>query len=553
MMWGLLRDTFSSAGFMPHGHCYLWKPGLVWLHVGSDAAIGLSYVVISATLLYLVHRVREAIPFNWMVVAFGAFIVTCGVTHFMEIWTLWNPTYWLAGEVKLLTAIASVFTATALPPIVPRVLAVLQAVEVSEQRRIALEAAHDRLMVATQQMAQSEAQTRAVMESSLDGIIIMDASGEVQDYNPAAQRMFGWRPGEIVGKDLLQAILSEDRAALARRPGGLLGKRVELIARRRDQHEFPIELSVVDVETATGTMLSAFVRDVSERKQMEAELRHAQKLEAVGRLAAGVAHEINTPIQFVGDNTRFLGESFAKFHQLLASYRALRDTVEHDAAHGELLQAVSAMEDETDADYLRQEIPRAIDESLEGIGRVSSIVSAMKRFAHPDSGEKTPIDLNEAIRTTLTVARNELKYVADIDLELAPLPPVPCFPGDFNQVLLNLLVNAAHAIGDVVGTSGGRGCITVRTRQEDGHALVMIGDTGGGIPEAIRSRVFEPFFTTKEIGKGTGQGLAIAHSIVVDKHGGEIGFTTEMGRGTTFTIRLPLEDSTPRPAVAPAH
>jgi two-component system, NtrC family, sensor kinase len=209
-----------------------------------------------------------------------------------------------------------------------------------------------------------------------------------------------------------------------------------------------------------------------------------------------------------------------------------------------VLHAVSEMEERTDADYLEQEILRAIGETLDGIDRVATIVSAMKRFAHPDTGEKTLVDLNEAIRTTLTVARNEIKYVADVELELGDLPHVPCFPGDFNQVLLNLLVNSAHAIGDVVGTSGGRGRITIRTARADGAVFLSIGDTGGGIPDAIRSRVFDPFFTTKEVGKGTGQGLAIARSIVVDKHGGELTFMTEMGRGTTFTIRLPLADPT---------
>jgi signal transduction histidine kinase len=192
---------------------------------------------------------------------------------------------------------------------------------------------------------------------------------------------------------------------------------------------------------------------------------------------------------------------------------------------------------------LQKQIPRAIQQSQEGNKRVASIVLAMKQFSHPESAEKTRVDLNAAIASTITVSRNEWKYVADLITEFdAGLSGVNCLPGELNQVILNIIVNAAHAIADVVKDgSEGKGKITVTTRQDGDWAEIRIGDTGTGIPEKVRSRVFDPFFTTKGVGKGTGQGLAIARNVIVDKHGGTLTFETETGKGTTFIIRLPIE------------
>ncbi|MEJ2078686.1 MAG: ATP-binding protein [Acidobacteriota bacterium] len=201
---------------------------------------------------------------------------------------------------------------------------------------------------------------------------------------------------------------------------------------------------------------------------------------------------------------------------------------------------------EADTDYLASEIPQAIEHTLEGVERVAKIVRAMKNFSHPGSEEKTPIDLNKAIENTLTVSRNEWKYHADLVADLDPaLPPVPCLPGELNQVILNLVVNAAHAIADVVGdASGCKGTLAVSTRLDGAWAEIRVEDTGSGIPEHARDRIFDPFFTTKGVGKGTGQGLAISHSVIVDKHGGTIHFETETGGGTSFIVRLPLDEAT---------
>jgi signal transduction histidine kinase len=212
----------------------------------------------------------------------------------------------------------------------------------------------------------------------------------------------------------------------------------------------------------------------------------------------------------------------------------------------DVLQQVAATVERTDAGYLLDEIPKAIEQTLEGVSRVAALVNAMKEFSHPDTKEKIPLDLNHAIGNTITIARNEWKYIADMETEFdGSLPLVPCQPGAFNQVILNLIVNAAHAIA-AANRQGGRekGKISVQTRNCKDWAEIRIQDTGTGIPEKIRNRVFDPFFTTKEIGKGTGQGLAIAHSAVVVQHGGTIHFETEEGKGTTFVVRLPLDGKT---------
>ncbi|MDP3071015.1 MAG: ATP-binding protein [Opitutaceae bacterium] len=287
---------------------------------------------------------------------------------------------------------------------------------------------------------------------------------------------------------------------------------------------------------------TALQTEIADRNKMEIQLRHAQKMESIGQLAAGIAHEINTPTQYIGDNTRFVQESC---RDLLALVGRLAPLTAPDAAPPDAAWLAQFREQvaRADLDYLAVEMPKAIAQSLDGVARVAKIVRAMKEFSHPGTAEKTPIDLNHAIDSTLTVATTEWKYVADLVTEFdASLPPVSCLPGEFNQVILNLVVNACHAITDVVGAGGtSKGTITISTRRDGEWVEVRVRDSGTGIPEPARARIFDPFFTTKGVGKGTGQGLAIAHAVIVEKHGGTIHFETEMGQGTTFIIRIPLQ------------
>jgi signal transduction histidine kinase len=286
--------------------------------------------------------------------------------------------------------------------------------------------------------------------------------------------------------------------------------------------------------------------DVTEQRRLENDLAQAQKLESVGRLAAGVAHEINTPVQFVSDSVHFVREAMDDLAEIVDKYRNLRAaTLNGSASAPDVVAAAKAAEeaeDDADLDYILENAPVALDRAREGLGRVAAIVRSMKEFAHPDRKEMATADINQAIRSTLVIASNEYKYVAEVETGFDPeLPRVNCYAGEVNQVVLNLIVNAAHAIGDVVKEQGGgKGKIRVATRVVGECVEIAISDTGKGIPPEVRSRIFDPFFTTKEVGKGTGQGLAIARTVVVDKHGGTLHFDTEVGKGTTFYIRLPI-------------
>ncbi|ODT58708.1 hypothetical protein ABS71_18635, partial [bacterium SCN 62-11] len=266
------------------------------------------------------------------------------------------------------------------------------------------------------------------------------------------------------------------------------------------------------------------------QESIQAELARAQRLESIGHLAAGIAHEINTPIQFVGDNTRFVRDSFEELDRLL------------DDLERRLGEPVRSALEEGDYPFLQKEIPLSIDQSLDGLGRVAEIVRSLKAFSHPGGQDKSQADLNEMVRTTVTLARNEWRYVAEVQLELEDsLPRTPCYASDLNQVLLNLLVNAAHAIHDKLGTDpASKGVIGIQTRCHNDCVEILVRDSGVGMNSTIRERIFDPFFTTKEVGRGTGQGLSIAYDIVVNKHGGRLLCESEPGQGTCFIVALPM-------------
>jgi signal transduction histidine kinase len=309
----------------------------------------------------------------------------------------------------------------------------------------------------------------------------------------------------------------------------------------KDGRIIPVEVHYHSVNYNGNKFRVAIAQDMTERNRLEIEFRHSQKLEAVGSLAAGIAHEINTPIQFVGDNNRFLRDASTDLMQVLEKYRQLRDRAATDPALQALAQEVVETEKAVGIDDLVEEIPKAIAQSLDGVTRVATLVRAMKQFAHPDQKEKAAANINEALVSTLTVARNELKYVAEVETDFGDLPLILCNISELNQVFLNLLVNAAHAIADAKQRTGVKGVVHIRTALEEGTVLITIADTGCGIPENVRDKVFDPFFTTKSIGRGSGQGLAIARSVVVQRHGGTLTFRSEVGKGTTFFIRLPLD------------
>ena len=314
------------------------------------------------------------------------------------------------------------------------------------------------------------------------------------------------------------------------------GREAELEALNSDV-ERRVELRTSELTVANQSL----AKEMTTRLQMEAELRQAQKLESVGRLAAGVAHEINTPVQFVSDSVHFVRDAMTAIFRLVSALVVVERSVLDGRPSREAADDAGVAVEEADLPYLTEHVPRALDRALEGLERVAVIVRWMKEFAHPDQNQMHQADLNRAITSTLTIARNEYKYVADVDLDLGDIPTVCCLVGALNQAVLNIVVNAAHAIGDAVAGTSNRGRIGVRTRRDGDDVVISISDTGGGIPADIQGRIFDPFFTTKEVGRGTGQGLSISRSVVVEQHGGQIDFETEAGKGTTFLIRLPID------------
>jgi PAS domain S-box-containing protein len=411
----------------------------------------------------------------------------------------------------------------------------------------------ERVAQRTGELAERGELVKLLVDATPGAMYGIDADYKCSFCNPAAIRTLGYDdPSELLGKNV-HDLIHHTRVDGSHYPAGECpifksfrdGKDAQVVDElfwRKDGSSFPVEYSSRPIRRK-GKVAGAVVSflDITDRKRQEIEVRHGQKLEAVGRLAAGIAHEINTPIQFVGDNTRFLLDSFRDGLKLIRKYEKLQEAASKSGIDTALLAEVTATREEIDWPYLEEEIPRAIEQMLEGLGRVSTIVRGMKEFSHVDrSNEEAPGDINRALESTLVVARNELKYVADVETNFGELPLVVCHLGDLNQVFLNLLVNAAHAIEDIVKKTNSKGKISVGTRRDGDWVEITISDSGTGIPEEARDKIFDPFFTTKGVGKGTGQGLALARAIIVEKHGGTLTFVTEMGKGTTFFVRLPL-------------
>jgi two-component system, NtrC family, sensor kinase len=424
-----------------------------------------------------------------------------------------------------------------------------------------------RLLESLRRLQQREQELAVINQAARDAIVTIDNTGNISQWNRAAEIMFKYRYEDVIGRNAHDLLAPKQFHEAYRRAfpifqatgrGEAIGKSLELVAVKKNGEAFPIEISLAATTVDSKWCAVAIIRDITERKaaekkleeeragreRAEIELRHAQKLEAVGQLAAGIAHEINTPIQFVGDSVHFLKEAYQQQCTLIERYR---DALERLGRLGKtpdyerIVDASRQAEIDADLEYLTHNAPAVFDRCFDGIERITSIVGAMKEFAHPDQNEKSPADLNQALKNTITISRNEYKYVAEVEMEFGEIPAVACHLGALNQVFLNLLVNAAHAIADVVCDRDTKGTIRVRSIADGDWVRIEFEDSGTGIPEAIRNRIFDPFFTTKEIGKGSGQGLAIARSIVVDKHGGSLTFNTEVGKGTTFIVRLPVE------------
>jgi len=395
-------------------------------------------------------------------------------------------------------------------------------------------------------LRRNEARYRSLVESLHEGLIMTRKNGVVSYVNDRFCAMLGRSRGEFTGQLIASFAEESSRERLERllSASHAGGSEEILWEHGSGRHVYSlVSPSTFADEEGKPAGFFAVVTDTTERKSLESQLLQSQKMEAIGQLAAGIAHEINTPAQYVGNNVQFIKGAFEDISAVLAATRALTESAKTACPGPAELAALERLIVERDIEYLSDEVPGAIAQTLEGVERISTIVRSVKQFAHPGAAAMAPADLNESMKSTATVSRNEWKYVAELDLDLDPgLPLVVCMIGEINQVVLNLIINAAHAIADAKKLEPGReGRITLSTRLAKPWAEIRVADTGTGIPAAVQARIFDPFFTTKEVGRGTGQGLTISRTIVMDKHRGQLFFETQEGRGTTFVVRLPLD------------
>lgn len=378
-----------------------------------------------------------------------------------------------------------------------------------------------------------------VLDSATSAIITINNLGTIISFNLAAEQIFGYSAREMIGQNI-KSLMPESVAAVhddylqsyrETQESSIIGQRREIDARRKNRDIFPAMLRVNPMIINGETFFSGFIDDITETKMLAAQLMQAQKLEAIGQLASGIAHEINTPIQYIGDNLSALQDNFS---EILACQTKL-----YEMADINLKTELDKLIEQHDLEFILEDSPKAIKQAKEGVDRVAEIVRAMKSFSHIDSSQgKQNADLHECLKNALTISRNSYKNIAEISTEFADdISHIECFPSELNQVFLNLIINAAHAIEE---KQNGIGLIKVKTRKLDNIVEISIQDNGAGIDPAIQQKVFNIFFTTKEVGKGTGQGLSLSHNIVVERHHGKLFFESTKDIGTTFFIQLPI-------------
>ncbi|MCG8070033.1 MAG: ATP-binding protein [Candidatus Thiodiazotropha taylori] len=395
-----------------------------------------------------------------------------------------------------------------------------------------------------------------VTNSMSEGFVVLDNGGVVKYANPESARLIGWTKNEMLGKQFSQIVYGEKKPPKEKNvktivmdtlKDGVIRADNDDLFSHKSGHEIDIVFSVSPMlQNENDKRVVLTFSDISERKRadrermdLERQLNQTHKMEAVGQLAGGIAHEINTPIQYIGDNLKFIKESQQDMQNLLQDYADLSSKAKQQPELQAELEKIDETIEEIDLEYLTEETTNAIDQSITGASQVARIVLAMKEFAHPGGKDMALADLNRIVSNAVAVCKNEWKYVADTQLQLSDnLPDVKCLAGEVSQVVLNIIVNAAHAIEAAKREE--KGTITITTELKDEQVEIRVSDTGTGIPEEAQEYVFNPFFTTKDVGRGTGQGLAIAQDIIVGKHQGELLFETEQGVGTTFIIRLPL-------------
>lgn len=408
---------------------------------------------------------------------------------------------------------------------------------------------HDYKVELEENIFQRTEKLTAIMNNINVGVVMLDTEMRVMELN---RKMQEWFPGVSIGSQThcYQVFnfppgesACENCPMVTTFQTGEVCETTRMILSEHGEREFRVVTSPIFDTSGIVYAGIGLYEDVTEKMIQERDLRQAQKFEAVGQLAAGIAHEINSPIQYIGDNVSFFKDSFVDIVRVMNTYDLMwRELTKMGVVPEEFTKKLEGVIEDADIEYLWEEIPTSIEQGLEGVERVEKIVRAMKHFSHPGSDEMIVADINKMLENTITVCRNEWKYVAEVETDFSiDLPLIPCFVGEISQAFLNIIVNGAHAISDFTNSGKkGMGKIFITTTRAENFIQIRISDTGGGIPQEIKDRIFDPFFTTKDLGKGTGQGLAIARRVIIDNHQGNLYFETPKGTGTTFVIDLPV-------------
>lgn len=421
---------------------------------------------------------------------------------------------------------------------------------------------------AQEQLRRSEQRANAILQNTGDAMRVVDVDYNVILTNNEMAHLTGVDADRALGSkcydQLEDRLCNSEECILRRILAGEEQVRIETVIKTADRDEVPVE--VIAAPLVTGDTITGMVesyRDITERvlteqatkqayeneldsketrlTEVQRQLVQSEKLASIGQLAAGVAHEMNTPLGFVASNFETLEKYIDKIRRMLGEYEKLTSKIELTEDNGivECARGIMQTAAELKLDFILEDIEDLFEESKDGIQRVTSIIQNLRDFSRVDQSDEAALfNINKGIEATLVVARNEIKYDADVETDLGEIAAIRCNSGQINQVFLNILVNAAHAIKSC-GLDG-KGLIRIRTYAEDGKVVCEISDNGCGIEPDKLGKIFDPFFTTKAVGKGTGLGLSLSYDIIVNKHKGQLLVDSEPGKGTTFTIKLPV-------------
>lgn len=502
-MW---KTFFSSASFIPHGHCYLWQTQLVWLHVASDSIIALAYFSIPITLVYFISK-RQDLPFDWIFALFGAFIVACGITHIFEVWTLWHPTYWLSGTMKAITALVSFATAILLVDLMPQALALPSPAQLaSANRLLEAEVVERQLAEFAIQKAKEELEIR-----------VEERTAEFKSQTQHLEFANRLLAAEIVERQLAEAALKKAKEEL----------------------EMRVEERTAELKSQTQQLEQA----LSELKQAQSNLIHSEKMSSLGQLVAGIAHEINNPINFIYGNITHTRQYANSLLELVNLYQE---------QYPNPLPILQEKIYSVDLDFISSDLPKILTSMKNGAERIFGIVKSLRIFSRHDEAEMKVADIHEGIDSTLMILQSRLNAKPGLESiqvikEYGNLPKIECYPGQLNQVFMNIIANAIDALEDnshsesIAANEANPRIIKISTKLLDSEVVeIRISNNGPEITESAMKQLFNPFFTTKPVGKGMGLGLSIGYQIITVRHQGELQCISAPGKGAEFIITIPI-------------